>query len=180
MVFKGRGRRGKTRFPRAAEPRGKTPFPRAAEHAEERGIRRPNSFPDSLIPQVSTSFRPTAFGVLTPLVIVLFVAVGVAAAPQQPTDVPVVSLERIREALQRTPTLKLEVQSPPHIAVFKMSVEQRVFDPDVRGTASQRLRSDPDAAAISELGIGVLRARRRPGGKGHREGTATAAGTPGP
>ena len=122
---------------------------------------------------MSTSLRPTAFGVLTPLVLVLFVAVGLAAAPQQPTDVPVVSLERVREGLQRTPALKLEVQSPPHVAVFRMSVEQRVFvltfeeqlHKDFDLTPMQRQSANWASACcgldVGQVVKGVQRARQR-------------------
>jgi hypothetical protein len=125
------------------------------------------------MPHVSTSLRPTASGVLTPLVLVLFVAVGLGAAPQEPTDPPVISLERIREGLERPPALRLDVQPQPHVAVFRMSVEQRVFvltfeeqlHKDFDLTPMQRQSANWASACcgldVGQLVKGIERARQR-------------------
>ena len=71
--------------------------------------------------------KATGVGVFSLGVLVLCVSVGLDAAPQQPSDVPAVSLDRIREDLAKTPALKLDVQSQLPVATFRTSVEQRVY-----------------------------------------------------
>ena len=84
-----------------------------------------------------------------------------------------VSLERIREGLERTPALRLDVQSQPRVAVFKMSVEQRVFvltfeeqlHKDFNLTPMQRQSANWASACcgldVGQVVRGIQRARKR-------------------
>jgi hypothetical protein len=76
---------------------------------------------------VTTSLQATAFAVFSLVVLVVCLSASLEAGPQQPTNVPVVSLERIREGLEKTPVLKLDAQSQLPVAIFRTSVEQRVY-----------------------------------------------------
>jgi hypothetical protein len=77
---------------------------------------------------VRTFLRATLLAVLcVPALAVCPATLG--AAPQQPATVPPVSLDRIREELEKTPGrgLKLDVPMPVPAPTFKTRVDQRVF-----------------------------------------------------
>lgn len=84
---------------------------------------------------MTTDTAATAFAILS-----LFVCVSAAlgAAPQQPATVPAVSVERIREGLDKKPALKLDVKGQLPVATFKTSVEQRMYTLTLEG----QLRKD--------------------------------------
>ena len=68
-------------------------------------------------------------GVFSLLTLVVRPAGTAAAAPQEPSSVPPLSLERIREELEKSPAerLRLDVPLPPPRPTFKSRVDQRVF-----------------------------------------------------
>jgi hypothetical protein len=76
---------------------------------------------------VMTCLKAAVAAVFSLVVLVLCASTGLDAAPQQPTDVPAVSLDRIREGLAKPPALKLDVKSQLPVAIFRAGVEQRVY-----------------------------------------------------
>jgi hypothetical protein len=77
---------------------------------------------------VATFLRATLFAICCLLALVVGRSETLGAAPQEPASVPPVSLERIREKLEKTPAprrLDLQLQLP--VATFKTSVNQRVY-----------------------------------------------------
>jgi hypothetical protein len=91
-------------------------------------IARPRGGFGRLTVQVGSFPRATLFAVFCPFALALGLSAPLTAAPQQPDNVPPVSLDRIREGLSQAPALELKtsvpVQLPP---VFKSRVDQRVF-----------------------------------------------------
>ena len=71
----------------------------------------------------------TVFAAFSLLALGVCLSAPLEAAPQEPTSVPPVSLERIREKLEKAPArpLKLDVQLQLPVATFKTSVNQRVY-----------------------------------------------------
>jgi hypothetical protein len=66
--------------------------------------------------------------ILSLLALAVSPSASLGAAPQAPTDVPPVSVERIQEQLKKNsaPSL-LDMPWQPPVATFKTGVEQRVF-----------------------------------------------------
>jgi hypothetical protein len=88
---------------------------------------------------VSTFLRATLFAVLwVPALVVCPATLG--AAPQQRSEVPPVSLDRIRGALDKAPPLRLTatVPMPLPVPTFRTRVDQRVFVP----TLEEHLRKE--------------------------------------
>jgi hypothetical protein len=80
-------------------------------------------------PQVATFLRATVLAIFSLSVLVAGLSATLQAAPQQPTkDLPV-SLDRIREGLETTPTTRLKLDMPLQVPVarFKTRVDQRVY-----------------------------------------------------
>ncbi len=73
--------------------------------------------------------RATAFTVFTLLGLGVCLSAQPGAAPQQPASDPPVSLERMREELEKAPAprLNLDVDLLIPVATFKTRVEQRPF-----------------------------------------------------
>ena len=70
----------------------------------------------------------TLIAVLSPLAVVVCRPASLGAAPQPPTGVPPVSVERIQEQLNKNPAPGLRDRSlQPPVATFRTGVEQRVF-----------------------------------------------------
>lgn len=90
--------------------------------------KRPEPIPGRLTPQVATFLRATVFAILSLALVVSFSA-ALGAAAQEPTSTLPVSLERIREELEKTParTLKLDVPLQLPVATFKTGVNQRMY-----------------------------------------------------
>ena len=66
--------------------------------------------------------------VLSPVAVVVCRPASLGAAPQPPTGVPPVSVERIQEQLNKNPAPGLRDSSlQPPVATFRSGVEQRVF-----------------------------------------------------
>jgi hypothetical protein len=77
---------------------------------------------------VATFLQPTVFAISCLLALVVGLSETLGAAPQEPANVPPVSLERIREKLEKTPApRKLDLQLQLPVATFKTSVNQRVY-----------------------------------------------------
>jgi hypothetical protein len=78
------------------------------------------------------TFRPaTACAVFCLLTLVAHPSATLVAAPQEPASAPPVSLERVREELERNPTgrLRLDAPLPRPLPTFRSRVDQRVFVP---------------------------------------------------
>lgn len=69
------------------------------------------------------------FAVFCPFALVVCLSATLGAGAQEPTSVPPVSLERIREGLQKSPAgrLKLDVPLELPVATFKTGVNQRMY-----------------------------------------------------
>lgn len=74
-----------------------------------------------------TSLRATLIAVLCVPSLVAGLSATLRAAPQEPAGVPPVSLERIREELDKPPAIKLDVPVRLQGPTFKTRVDQRVF-----------------------------------------------------
>lgn len=73
-----------------------------------------------------SSLRPPLFAALwLPALVLCGATLG--AAPQQPTDVPPVGLDRIRDGLEHAPALQLKTDVALQLPTFKSRVDQRVF-----------------------------------------------------
>jgi len=96
-------------------------------------------------PQVVMFRWATVVAILFPLALVVSPSASLGAASQSSTDVPDVSLERIREQLKRTSTSRLlDTPLPRPVATFRSGVEQRVFVL----TLEEQLRKDFTLTAL--------------------------------
>lgn len=75
------------------------------------------------------TFRATVSAASCPLALVVCLSAALEAAPRQPAEDPPVSLDRIREALVKTPTSRLKVDMPVQLPVarFRTGVNQRIY-----------------------------------------------------
>lgn len=87
--------------------------------------KRPGRSAGRLNPHVATFIRATVLAVLSGLAFVVN-STTLGAAPQAPTTEGPVSLERIREALEKPPA-RLDMTWPLPVTTFKTRVDQRVF-----------------------------------------------------
>lgn len=74
-----------------------------------------------------TFLRATLLAGVCVLALVVGLSATLGAAPQQPAGGLPVSLERIRDELEKTPGLKLDIPMPVPVPTFKTRVDQRVF-----------------------------------------------------
>lgn len=76
-----------------------------------------------------TFLRPSLFDVFSLLALVVCLSTSLAAAPQQPTDAPAVSLERIRRQVEKPPARRIDLDVPLQlpVATFKTGVNQRAL-----------------------------------------------------
>jgi hypothetical protein len=75
---------------------------------------------------VRTPIRPALIALFwLPALVVCGTTLG--AAPQQPTDPPPVSLDRIKDRLERAPALQIKTDVPLQLPTFKSRVDQHVF-----------------------------------------------------
>ena len=90
---------------------------------------KPMPLPGRLTLQVVTFLRPSLCAVFSLLALVVCLSTSLAAAPQQPTDAPAVSLERIRRQVEKPPARRIVLDVPLQlpVATFKTSVTQRAF-----------------------------------------------------
>jgi hypothetical protein len=108
--------------------------------------RKPKPLPGRLTHQVVTFLRPSLFVVFSLLALVVCLSTSLAAAPQQPTGAPAVSLERIRRQVEKPPGRRLEVELPVQlpVATFKMSVTQH----PLMLTFEEQLHKDFDLTSL--------------------------------
>ena len=79
-------------------------------------------------PHVGTFLRATSCALVRVLALVLGFSATLGAAPQAPATAPPVSLDRIKEELDRTPPRQFKSDMELQVAVtFKSRVDQRVF-----------------------------------------------------
>ena len=74
-----------------------------------------------------TFLRASVVAVFSGLALVACLSTSLAAAPQEPTGAPSVSLERIRREVEKTPARRIDLDVPLQlpVATFKTSVNQR-------------------------------------------------------
>lgn len=78
------------------------------------------------------------------LLILVVCAAGLEAAPQQPETVPGVSLERIREELEKPPPPRLEPKAPVELRpTFRSRVEGRPWVPTLEEHLHQEFDLSP-------------------------------------
>ncbi len=103
--------------------------------------------PGRLTPQVAMLRGATVVAILSLLTLA---SASLGAAPQPPTGVPPVSVERIQEQLKKNsaPSL-LDMPLQPPVATFKTGVEQRVFVL----TLEEQLRKDFTLNALQRQSV---------------------------
>ena len=131
--------------------------------------------PGRLSLQVVTFLRPSLFAVFSLLALDVCLSTSLAAAPQQPTDAPAVSLERIRKQVEKPPARRLEFDLPLQlpVATFRTSVTERPlmltfeeqlhkdFDLNLLQRQSQDWASKCCGINLLQLTNSIQKARRR-------------------
>ncbi len=92
---------------------------------------RPGPLRRRLTPQVATILRPIVLALFWMPAVVLCLSATLGASPQQPSEDPPVSLDRIRTKLAKAPQTRLKLDLPVQVpvATFKSRVDQRVYVP---------------------------------------------------
>ena len=79
-------------------------------------------------PQVATFLRATPRALFFVLALLMGLSSTLAAAPQEPSTAPPLSLDKIKEELARTPPRQFKSDMELHVPVtFKSRVDQKVF-----------------------------------------------------